>query len=101
MFRCWHALYEPLQIHLIHTAMVAGISCLLRQQGGWRPVFDRKMRCLAWDVINLLWDDAGIIAECDIYIYIPGLMGSPRRVGVILDRVFGQPYFLGDDSFSG
>lgn len=54
-------------------------------------------------MINLLWDDAGIIAECDIYIYIyiPGLIGSPRRVGVILDRVFGQPYFLGDDSFSG
>lgn len=52
-------------------------------------------------MINLLWDDAGIIAECDIYIYIPGLMGSPRRVGVILDRVFGQPYFLGDDPFSG
>lgn len=21
-------------------------------------------------MINLLWDDAGIIAECDIYIYI-------------------------------
>ena len=52
-------------------------------------------------MINLLWDDAGIIAECDIYIYFPGLIGSRRRVDVILDRVFGQPYFLGDDPFSG